>query len=70
LLEGIGIKAFQVFQDMPIRKKIQFINVIIILPSIVFLTITLYQMTLNQAEERALRSSEQKIGHITNQHLV
>lgn len=54
------------FQDMPIRKKIQFINVIIILPSIVFLTITLYQMTLNQAEERALRSSEQKIGHITN----
>ncbi|MDD9269661.1 sensor histidine kinase [Paenibacillus sp. GCM10023248] len=51
---------------MPIRKKIQLINVIIILPSIVFLTITLYQMTLHQAEERALRSSEQKIGHITN----
>ncbi|MBP1966624.1 sensor histidine kinase [Paenibacillus aceris] len=58
--------SFLVFQDMPIRKKIQFINVIIILPSIVFLTITLYQMTLHQAEERALRSSEQKIGHITN----
>ncbi|MFC5448462.1 sensor histidine kinase [Paenibacillus aestuarii] len=60
------MKAIQVFQDMPIRRKIQLINVIIILPSIVFLTVTLYQMTLHQAEERALRSSEQKVGHITN----
>jgi two-component system sensor histidine kinase YesM len=60
------MKAFQAIQDMPIRKKIQFINVLIILPSIVFLTVTLYQMTQQQAEERALRNSEQKIGHITN----
>ncbi|TVY07573.1 sensor histidine kinase [Paenibacillus cremeus] len=54
------------FQDLTIRKKLQFINVLIILPSIVLLTFTLYQMTLKQAEERALRSSEQKIELIAN----
>ncbi|MEK3912082.1 sensor histidine kinase [Paenibacillus sp. FSL H7-0331] len=51
---------------MPIRKKIQIINILIILPSILFLTITLYNMTLNQVMERALRSSDHKLELITN----
>lgn len=47
-------------------EKIQIINILIILPSILFLTITLYNMTLNQVMERALRSSDHKLELITN----
>lgn len=54
------------FHNMSIRKKIQLIHVFIILPSIVLLTVTLYQMTLSQVEKRALHSSEQKLELITN----
>ncbi|WP_222708551.1 sensor histidine kinase [Paenibacillus sp. N3.4] len=63
---GEFIKKLRYIQNLTIRKKLQIINLLIILPSILFLTITLYNMTFMQVMERTLRSSDHKIELIAN----
>lgn len=60
------MQAYKIFRDMSLRKKMLLINMMMILPSVLFLTVTLYRMTLQQVEERALSSSEHKVEYITN----
>ncbi|SFF25964.1 two-component system, sensor histidine kinase YesM [Paenibacillus algorifonticola] len=51
---------------MGIRSKMLIINLLVIFPSILLLTITLYHMTKQQAVERAASSSQYKVSLIAN----
>ncbi|MEK8129469.1 sensor histidine kinase [Paenibacillus filicis] len=63
---GELINKLRSVHNLTIRKKLQIINLLIILPSILLLTITLYNMTYKQVMERTLRSSDHKIELIAN----
>ncbi|KQO18432.1 hypothetical protein ASF12_07430 [Paenibacillus sp. Leaf72] len=51
---------------MGIRSKMLIINLLVIFPSVLLLTITLYHMTKQQAVERAASSSQYKVSLISN----